>query len=86
MELGYISTSVVVVISNRKTLVEGWSVWMNGSPILPALDMQVVSRAAEVMLPSSMPRLMAAAVRLVVDSFFWAVRVHFAALHPASLC
>ena len=34
----------------EKTLVEGWLVWMNGSPILPALEVQAMSHADEAIL------------------------------------
>ena len=52
--------------ATSKTLVEGWLVLMNGSPILPELEMQAVSHAAEVMLPFNTPFLISVSVWLTL--------------------
>ena len=41
--------------ATEKILVEVWLVWMNRSPILPALELQAVSHAAEAKIPFNTP-------------------------------
>ena len=55
--------------ATKKTLVEGWIVWMNGSPILPALQVQAVYHADEEMLLFNTPCLSSVSVWIAL----WAV-------------
>ena len=53
----------------EKILIEVWIVWMNRSPIMPALKVQAISHAAEEILPFNTPCLKSALVSLAL----WAV-------------